>query len=75
MEDAEDAEDGDVGQVPTGDVGIWQPLSAIMFIDYLCISIRSHSTGKLLYDQPIRRGDENGTTLNSEAYNVICNLK
>ena len=44
MEDAEDAEDGDVGQVLTGDFGIWQPLSAIMFIDYLCISIRIHST-------------------------------
>ena len=44
MEDAEDAEDGDVGQVLTEDVGIWQPLSAIMFIDYLCISTRIYST-------------------------------
>ncbi len=46
VEDAEDAEDGDIGQVLTGDVGIWQPLSAtcIMFIDYLFISIRIHST-------------------------------
>jgi hypothetical protein len=44
VEDAEDAEDGDVGQVLTGDFGIWKTLPAIMFIDYLCISIRIHST-------------------------------